>query len=743
MLQLQWHSVTITTNHQANEMLRLVRECAPEIGAFDTETNGLHIILSTPFLFQFGFIHPNLKEGYTFAVDIERQPILAKAVISAWHKEAQRLRLYMGHNVKYDLHMMTNLGIPYLTENLTDTMFYIRYGHDMLTPANGGPPLGLKDYATRYIDHNAKTHEKLLKAEQSSIAKELNLKLKYRLRNCGEPPEKYGAKSYTISVIDQMFKDPIADYTDLPHQVADEYMEWLQQDIPIYLQNKVTGLVESEMIGYNTLNRENIIRYAHYDIIYTLETYLKLAPIVTNRGNDIGLDFENKLILPLYEMERVGFKTDKLYIEECRVKLKRYIQERRQILYELASQELSIGQHELIKNILNNDFNVLVTSTNAAELDQILSDLIREGENQPAVRFIQILQELRTLEKWYSTYIMRFLRDLQYTDRLYTTINQVGTVSGRVTSDFQQFPKDAIKTEEGEELFHPRRMVQPTGGDYDGIVYLDYSQIELRFQAFYTILVGNPDLNLCRAYMPYQCINEQGEEFDYNRLDHVQNWNTPWFLRESSTQLWKPTDVHGATTEKATGLTPEHPEFKHLRSVIGKRVNFAKNYGAKRAKIREMFPTKSEEEVTRIDNAYYAAFPGIKAYHDYCYMRAMESAYTINLFGIRYYGVNGHKLINMLIQGSSAYYLKWKIRELYEYSKANNVKSRFQMNIHDELSWERHKDELEVFFEFQKIMQDWKDTMVPIVAEMDATATTWADKKGVHSLDELQICLGN
>jgi DNA polymerase I-like protein with 3'-5' exonuclease and polymerase domains len=65
------------------------------------------------------------------------------------------------------------------------------------------------------------------------------------------------------------------------------------------------------------------------------------------------------------------------------------------------------------------------------------------------------------------------------------------------------------------------------------------------------------------------------------------------------------------------------------------------------------------------------------------------------------------------------------------------------MNIHDELSWERHKTETEVFFEFQRIMQDWPDTQVPIVAEMDVTTTTWADKKGVHNLEELRLCLGD
>jgi DNA polymerase I-like protein with 3'-5' exonuclease and polymerase domains len=244
--------------------------------------------------------------------------------------------------------------------------------------------------------------------------------------------------------------------------------------------------------------------------------------------------------------------------------------------------------------------------------------------------------------------------------------------------------------------------------------------------------------------MPYKCVTPDGIHFDFKNPEHINNWNKEWYLKEDTTKHWEPTDVHGATTTEATGLTPKDEGFKKARSEIGKRTNFAKNYGAQRAKIRQMFPRKTEEEVTRINNAYYAAFPGVKDYHEYCNIRAQNYSFTENLFGIRYYGVSGHKLINLLIQGSAAYYLKLKIRELYDYSKAHDIKSKWQMQIHDELSWERYfKDAPEVFFEFKKIMQDWTDTMVPLVAEMDATVTTWAEKKGVDSLDELRVLIGD
>lgn len=742
MLQYHWNLVHITTNQQANDMVLLYKKQTPDVCAFDTETTGLHIILDKPFLFQFGWLCKDTMEGYAFAVDLERQPDLARQTIKAWHALVKNAKYYLGHNVKYDLHMLLNIGLGYDGTNLSDTMFYIRYAHDALHQSEGGPPLKLKDYSAKYIDRSAKTHEKLLDVEKTDKAKQLNLALKQRLQRC-KVPAGLNYKSFTLSALNELFKDPIAEVQDFPTDIQNAYLDWKTKDLPLYLQSKVTQLVESDMIRYDTLNREHVIKYALYDIVWTLEIFAQCAPVIAARQQDIAIKMENDLIIPLVEMERVGFKTDKPYLEECRLKLKNYIIQQRKKLFELTQKEFAIGQHEVIRTILINDFNVDITATNATELDLVLSNLIIENKENPAIRVIQLIQELRTLEKWYSAYITRFLKDLTKTDRLYTTINQVGTVSGRVTSNFQQFPRDPIIAEDGTELFHPRRMITVTGNEYDGIVYCDYSQIELRFQAFYTILVGSPDLNLCRAYMPYQCHLKDGTHFDYTKPEHIKRWKEEWYLDETPDEKWEPTDVHGATTTAATGLRKGDPGFKEARYAIGKRTNFAKNYGAQYGKIRQMFPEKTEEECRRINDAYYTAFPGVKEYHNYCYQRATES-YTINLFGIKYYNVSGHKLINMLVQGSAAFYLKWKIKQLYDYCKSHNVKSRWQMQIHDELSWEKHKDDpLEVFIEMQQIMGDWVDTQVPIVADMDATKTTWAEKEGVEGLNELQAYFSN
>ena len=724
----KWH---ISSAEEANEAFDKIAQIHPKYHAFDTETTGLHIIKDKPFLYQFGFIDEESKRGWAYSVDIERQPELAKAVIKSWHDYlAKGKHILIGQNIKYDLNMCINLGLPVSEDvQVTDLQFWIRYGNDALHTSEGGPPMALKDFATKYVDRNAKLHEHALKNEQSTIAKTYNNRLKAKVQACQVPAALRSTyKSVTLSCLNELFKDPIFEITELPKDILDAYIEW-KDSLPLWLQKKVITLVEPEHIPYNKLNREILIKYALDDIVWTLESFWKCRTSCIARKNVHAVKIENDLIFPLLRMERVGFKIDREYLEESRKKLKAYIVERRQLLRELTGAEFKIGQHAFIKEMLANDFDWSLPSTGAGVVDMELSKLIRENPSNPAIKVMQLIQELRTLEKWYSAYIIRFQKVIEYynTDRLYTQMNQVGAVSGRFTSDFQQFPKEAITKEDGTELFHPRKMViVPKDEGFIGLGYCDFSQIELRFQAFYTILVGAPDLNLCRAYMPYKCHKKDGTKFDYTNPDHIKHWADDWYLDENPEEKWTATDVHAATTI-AAGYSKDDPNFKHYRTTVGKRTNFAKNYGAQLGKIKEMYPDKSEEECQRINDAYYKAFPGVKNYHQYCYNRASYS-YTVNMFGVKYYNVSGHKLINMLVQGSAAYYLKLKIIELDKYIQENHLKTRMQMNIHDEVDFEVAEGEKEQLWKFKEIMEDWPEGQVPIVAEPDWSTTNWAEK---------------
>ena len=723
-MRFKWKEFELVSERQLQQLQDFMGYHKPKHIFLDTETTGLHIIRDRPFVVQFGFVIN--QEGLAIAVDLETRPGISRKTIDAMLKYTTGCELLVGHNLSFDLHMLRNIGYKYTRDNVTDTTFYIRHGHDTRSIKNGGPDLRLKNYAAQYIDARARDHDQALKQERTAIAAQYNRDLVKRM----------GMKK---GAFDEFFKDPVNDLEDLPLEKVQAFQEW-KASLPSWLSERFDIRLESNHVPYNKLHRPTLIKYALKDIVYTAEVFYQLRDVVSVRKNMTAVNLDSSLIQPLVDMERTGFKVDTAYLEQSRIRMKEYILNKRRKLYELACKQVKTGQHVRIKGVLRGRYNLVLNSTNSQELSRIADDLKRTGDNPQALEFINTLGELRTLEKWYSVYIMRFIREARNTGTLYTTINQVGAVSGRVTSDFQQFPKYGITTDEKEELFHPRKMVKVTGGPYSALVYIDYSQIELRLQAMYTILVGHPDKNLCRAYMPYECHDLEGKLFDPTDPKDIERWHEPWYQKEDQ-KLWKPVDVHGATTEQAFDITPDHPDFKKLRSV-GKTVNFCKNYGGQRGQIESLFPEYSSEQITKIDNAYYKAFPGVRMYHDYCYKLAMSKAYATNLLGIRYYNVNGHNLINMLIQGSGAYFLKLKLRQLWVYMKAKGYKSRIQMNIHDEISWVYHQDDPpEIFLEFRQIMEEWSDALVPITADIEISTTTWAEKKEIENEEEIYTCL--
>ena len=697
---------------------------------FDTETTGLNIKYDKPFLLPWGFYTEDF-DAYIYCVDIDVDELLFKQTAESIIK-LSKLNGLCGHNIKYDIHMLNNIGID-TPDNIhyIDTMVLIRLAHDALTPENGGPPLGLKEYAVKYIDRSAKDHEHIVKQERTNISKDYNKKLKDILYKID--------KKWTTKYIDDYFKDVLHNVDTLDENVRGPYKNWLES-LPIQIKNNMTsGRVESNDIPYNLLNRVRTTEYAMHDILWTMEIYLQCRPAITARQNEEALRREEEIIPALVRMESCGFQIDVDYVHQITHDLSEYLQQQRTKLYNLIGEHINIGQHAKIKEILSEKFSLQVSGTGKEDLNRVYDELKMANPEASVVKFIGLIQELRTLEKWYATYLLRFVREIeQGHTRIYTQINQVGTVSGRVTSDFQQFPKYGITKDDDTPLFHPRRMIVKSDG-YKGLAYLDYSQVELRLQALYTILVGSPDLNLCRAYMPYECVLKDGTVFDYTNQEHIAHaYDWEWFYKEKPEDEWVATDVHAATTHVAfPDLDVHSDEFKKLRGKVGKRVNFAKNYGAQFNRIKVMFPDYDDETIHRIDDAYYQAFPGVKKYHEYCYQMCQLQPYVDNLFGVRYYGLSGHKAINCLVQGSGAYLLKERIKEVDAFIQEHHLKTRIQMQIHDELSYEVYPGEEQYVMEFKKIMQKFDGTYVPIIADLEFTSTNWADKKEYEDMKEV------
>lgn len=717
-LHYQWQNLKINQKNIKQFIDKLSLEWKPKYITFDTETTGLHLTEDKPFYLSLAF------------VGVNKEPIAAGLFLDSVNKEdldhlmktvflQTSNGFLIGHNVVFDLNMMENIGYPCPHKNLLETMVLIRLTTDAVQEKYGGAPLKLKRFASQYIDKNAKSFSKKVDQERTKLAKQYNTEL-YKIVN---------KKEFEIHT------EFPKDIEDFPPSLAHDYAIWLNTLPEAVRKNMTSPIVKSKEIPYSLIDREILGEYGTYDAIYTYEIFDRTYPLIEIRKQTKIFEIEQQLIYPLYKMAREGFHINKEYIFKTKETMKKYLMSRMDKFIELAGEQITVSQSIKLKGVFETRFDITVSATNEPVLLQAKKELEKENKNHPAIEFIELIFELRTLSKWYSTYLMKFFVIAVNYNKIHASINSAGAVTGRFTSDFQQFPRDGIKDNEGNTLFHPRHMIQrPDNDNY--LLFIDYSQMELRLQALYTILLGTPDKNLCQAYMPYKCHHySSGVKFNYKKPEHIKRWNelqdsgeSAWLLDDTK-EPWVPVDVHAQTTAAAyPNVSRDSKEFLQLRKNVGKHANFACNYGARAKRIAEMFPDMTWEEAKNIYEAYRETFPGTIAYHKWCYDIVAQQGYGENLFNRRYYNISGHNYLNAAIQGTGADLLKIKMIEIFNFLK--NYKSKLIMTVHDELIFVLHRDELHIIKHLMGIMEELEGTHVPIVVEAEISNTTWAEKRG-------------
>jgi len=657
----------------------------PSYVTFDTETDGLHVKKARPFLAAvcwndkvrvFEPTHNNLYE------------------LKHWSGIVKRI---IAHNATYDMHMVANvMTTDTFVANLKwgDTMCLARLAFEAVSIRDGGDSLALKHISKKYIDPKSDQYEKDVKAWLKSkeamdkkiliaMLKGVNWNLK-RMQNALDGNE------------------------DLPQEVVDVWNNW-NKNYP-----KPT---------YKDVPQGIMIPYLAVDVILTQILVSKALPVVVERQQTSVMTREFDLLPVVFKMERQGIKVDREYLKEANYKLEQYIQDLKVLSHQLAGTTFNVGQHKLIKQIYAERLGHEPKSTDK----QFLVKQGREGDE-----LARVISKLRRLEKWKETYIERILDASSYDGRFYTGMNQFNPISGRFSGDAQQFPKDKITDENGEEIFHPRRAFV-SSDDY--LYFIDFSQIELRVQAHYTIPFGG-DLNLCRAYFPFKCKHYIGgfEFDDLSTWDEKQeDGSSAWIMEDG--KPWTPTDVHAATAKKALHAMDVDPDsldsaqFKKWRN-IGKSFNFMRNYGGGDAKAAEVLEIELEQ-AKAMNRGYTEAFPLVVQYQRWVDTVMEKQGYIENLYRRRYYISNPnrfYKCANYLIQGSCADMLKEKMIEIDRFIMSKGLKSRLVLCVHDELIFSVPKGEEHVIEQIKQMMEHAPIVQVPIVAEVERTTKTWADK---------------
>ena len=684
--------------------------------AYDTETTGLNFMKDIPFLVIFGFD----KNVYVWDANFKEATQAMFRIVESTNK------MLFAHNAKYDYHMLHNIGTPVPDDiELSDSITLFRLISDC---DDDFQSMKLEKLGEKYVDPDAKFagHEIKRMLEKMKAERKKLVCNNYKLLT--------GEKSYTKAW--ETFSNRVRFITEY-NECFDDYKEPTYYDA--FLENP-----------------ELVKQYALDDVVIILEFLNNVGTIYAKKYwdyNTKSIDMrtwkrENKLIRGIAAMERNGFKVDVDYLIKSHYKIEKF----RELLYEklhkLTNDTWKVGQHAEIKKFFEREFNLELEKSDKKAIQQL-----SHNENKDIAEIAKLIIKLRTVDKWLSTYIDGVLNKIVEVNgewRLYTSINNNGAISGRVSCDLQQMPKyainetdddnellldDSLTDDDGVELFHPRKFVIPSDG-YK-LYFEDFSQMELRIQAYYTILTGHTDYNLCRAYMPYDCKLKDGTLFDYKNPEHIKHsYDWKWYNKDGTE--WEPTDLHTKTTLTAFpefADKTDTKEFKKKWRYLGKSTNFAKNYGCG-AKTLASNLNIDLATATKLSDAYNNAYPGVIEYQKAVQAELNLKGFVTNLYGRRYYiekSTNFYKGNNYVIQGTGADALKEAEIKICEYLK--DKKSRFILPIHDELAIEvAPEEESYVPKAIKEMLESCGEVIkwVPMVVEVEATDMNWAEKKEVN-----------
>jgi len=650
---------------------------------YDTETTGLNIISDKPFMFQYGLVDHNLQ-----LVSSDWFHVKDKAKMDVFKQHLLSINTIVGHNIKFDVHMAINAGFDkeiFMNKNFIDTSVLSRLVIDHDTQTDKTFSAGLKTLGVRYLGIDSNQEERALKMELSRLVSEHKQKM----------------KDYFVA---QGVWDTKQTQTNQTKLINDIYLNWNKvfHLYPQYTTHRKAFLQSNPEPTYEQCS--NVVTYGMTDIRLTHGLLKLWYPKAVNLQQVDTLKRISNATYPLVIMERQGLAVDVQQVLKDRAKIVDELSKTK-IIDPRTGGELSIGQHAKLKELYEYESGEALESSDKetrAEIEDV----------SPAAKAATYIAKL---DKYLNTYVRSVLDKLTLVGkeyRIFTQYNLAGTITGRLSSDFQQFPKDPITLADGTEVNIRSWFVVPKQDKY--MFYFDYSQMELRLQCEWTNIVnGEPDINMARAFTPYKCIQKDGK----------------YFLEEDQTKEWKPTDLHALTAKNAfPNIDESHPDWKQYRN-LGKRTNFAVNYGAAAPKIQQAlkvdFPTAQA-----LVQGYRKAFAGVVAFGKWISNRVYVTDNIPNLLLRRYYSRNKHQLQNWLVQGSGADILLLKLKEIFEYIK-NKPHWKFMITVHDELGFvcgdipqEQLKREVK---DIQKLMTH-SMSAVDIVSDVEYTTTKWSEK---------------
>ena len=488
--------------------------------------------------------------------------------------------------------------------------------------------------------------------------------------------------NYGITVQSPMFDTMIAHYLINPE--LHHNMDYMAETLPHYQTIHIEELIGPKgkhQKSMRDLDPKDVYEYAAEDADVTLKLKNVLEPKLKDvNAEKLFWDMEMPLVPVLADMEMTGVCLDTNSLKETSELFTKRMEDLEKKIYDEAGEKFNISSPKQVGDILFGKMK-LVDKPKKTRTGQFVTseDVLQQLRSKAPI--VANILDYRGLKKLLGTYVDALPKLINpRTGHIHTSFNQTITATGRLSSSDPNLQNIPVRDDDGKEI---RKCFIPEPGCL--FFSADYSQIELRIMAH---LSG--DENMIEAFR---------EGFDIHRATAAKIWH------ESMD------DVTDAQRKKA------------------KQANFGIIYGITTYGLAQRMEIPNNEARQLIDD-YFKTFPKVHAYMEKAKEEARQKGYAETLFGRRRYlpDINSHNgtvrgfaernAINAPIQGSEADIIKVAMISIWRRFKAEGIRSKMILQVHDELNFSVYPDEKE---KVEKIvleeMQGAYKLAVPLIAD--------------------------
>ena len=430
--------------------------------------------------------------------------------------------------------------------------------------------------------------------------------------------------------------------------------------------------------------------FAARDAQGVMDLYRKQVPQLKDEGMEaLFKDIELPLTRVLYDMEALGFQVDGQVLEKLGADFTAQTEALRQEIYDLTGVPgFNLNSPQQLGKVL---FETLGLPTQRKTKSGYSTDAEVLEAISPLHPSIDKILEYRQVSKLNSTYIDALLRKMDSLGRIHTTFDQVGTSTGRISSNEPNLQNIPVRTAMGRDI---RRAFIAKPGHV--LIDADYSQIELRILA-----------------------HMSGDEAMIDA-----------FIKDQDIHTRTAAEINDVPLNEVTPAMRSDAKAVNFGIVYGiSDFGLARNIGASRKRAGDFI------------SRYFERYPGVRAYMDNSVRFGYEHGYIATLFGrrrrldeLKSGNVNtrnfGERVaMNTPIQGTAADIIKAAMVNVSGELERGRHKARLVLTVHDELIIEAPEAETDAV---RKLLQDVMESVIKLKVPLKCdikVGYSWYDTK--------------